>query len=304
MKKYLELTLTCNGRTLYLGMDKDGKRKRLDIAKIEGLESSELEISTTDNALVDGTHVDGKRILKRPIHLEASFRDDRDSPADRQEIIRFFNPKYTGLLVVSYSGTTRKISYELEGWNFVKNSVHGRLSFVADLMCPSPYLEHMDDFGRNLAEITKQIAFPWRVTEKKVRAPEPYKGLTLAGQITGYRRMKKQVLLDNDGDVPAGLRIVFTATRGLVRNPQISLVGTGKYVRIVTDMIQKDSLLVDTNDRHQVIELNGENVYNRIDRMSEPFKLEPGSNVLEYDAEEGYMNLDVRLYYTPLYLGV
>lgn len=304
MRKYLEVALSCNGSTLRLGMDKDGNRHGIGITKIEGLESSELEISATDNALSDGTHVDGKRILKRPIHLEASFRNGRDSPADRQKLIRFFNPKYTGLLTISSSGTTRKISYELEGWNFVKTTVHGRLSFVADLMCPSPYFEDMDDFGRNLAEITKQLAFPWRVLSRKAAVPGPYKGLALPGQVTGYRRLKRQVLLANDGDVPTPLRIQFTAARGIVRNPKITLVGTGKYIRIVTDMAQRDVLLVDTSDRHQVIELDGENIYHRIDRLSEPFKLEPGGNTLEYDADEGYMNLDVRLYYTPLYLGV
>lgn len=304
MIKYLELILSCNGSTLKLGKGENGRYHALGITKIEGLESSELEISTADNALVDGAHVDGKRILKRPVHIEASFRSDKDNQANRQKIIRFFNPKYTGLLTVSNCGTTRKISYELEGWSFVKTSVYGRLAFVADLMCPNPYFESMDDFGRNLAEVNKQIAFPWRVTASRVTVPAPYKGMALPGQITGYRRLKKQVTLANDGDVPASIRVQFTATRGIAKNPMIALVGTGKYIRVMTDMEEKDVLLVDTNDRHQVIELNGENIYNRIDRLSEPFKLEPGDNTLEYDADEGYANLDVRLYYTPLYLGV
>lgn len=304
MKKYLSLVLSCNGKSLCMGVSAEGQRYSLGIMKVEGLESSELEVSTTDNALVDGTHVDGKRILKRPVHIEASFRDDRDSQADRQRVIQFFNPKYTGLLTVSNCGTARKIAYELEGWSFVKTSVHGQLSFVADLMCPDPYFEDMDDFGRNLAEITRQLAFPWRVLAKKGAAPDPFKGLALRGQITGYRRLSRQVSLANDGDVPTPLRIQFIARRGVVRNPKMMMVGTDRYIRVVLDMAQGDVLLVDTSDRHQVIELNGENAYHRIDRMSEPFKLDPGGNTLEYDADEGYMNLDVRLYYTPLYLGV
>lgn len=304
MMGYLELILSCNGNMLRLGADKNGTRHALGITKIEGLESSELEISTTDNALADGTHVDGKRILKRPIHIEASFRNDRDNQQNRQKVIRFFNPKYTGLLTVSFNGTTRKISYELEGWTFTKTSVHGRLAFAADLMCPDPYFESMDDFGRNLAEVNRQLAFPWRVLAQKTTVPAPYKGLALGGQIAGYRRLKKQVQLPNDGDVPASVRVQFIAARGAVKNPRITLADSGKYIRIVTDMAEKDILLMDTSDRHQVIELNGENIYHRIDRMSEPFKLETGVNTLEYDADEGYMNLDVRLFYTPLYLGV
>ena len=62
--------------------------------------------------------------------------------------------------------------------------------------------------------------------------------------------------------------------------------------------------MIDTSDRNQIIELNGVNSYQKIDRLSEPFKLEVGENYLEYDADENYTNLDVMLYYTPLYLGV
>lgn len=301
---HLELILSCNGNILKLGMDGNGHRHALGITKIEGLESSELEVSITDNALADGTHVDGKRILKRPVHIEASFRNDRDNQQNRQKIIRFFNPKYTGLLIVAFNGITRKINYELEGWTFEKTSVHGRLAFIADLMCPNPYFESMDDFGKNLAETNRQLAFPWRVLAQKATVPAPNKGLALQGQIAGYRKMQKRVQLANDGDVSASIRVLFTASRGIVKNPKITLADSGKYIRIVTDMAEKDILLVDTSDRHQVIELNGENIYHRIDRMSEPFKLETGINSLEYDADEGYMNLDVRLFYTPLYLGV
>lgn len=65
-----------------------------------------------------------------------------------------------------------------------------------------------------------------------------------------------------------------------------------------------DVLLIDTNPRHQVIELNGLNYYHHIDRKSDPFELQVGDNYLEYDADENYTNLDVNLYYRPKYLGV
>jgi hypothetical protein len=84
----------------------------------------------------------------------------------------------------------------------------------------------------------------------------------------------------------------------------IELSGSGRFVRVKTAMEQGDVLVVDTRKRHQVIELNGENVYQRIDRLSDPFELEVGDNFLEYGADENYTNLDVRIFYTPLYLGV
>lgn len=305
MACYIDLTLECNGMTMRFGKSGSGEKREFGLTKIEGLESSDLEISTTDNALVDGSTVDGKRIKKRPIHIEATLLNDRNNEINRQRIIKFFNPKYSGKLTVDYGGIKRNIGYELEGWNFAASSnVYDQLSIVVDLMCPDPFMKNIDNFGQNMADISKHTAFPWRVVKKKVTVPAPYKGLILSGQIAGYRTLTKEVHLPNDGDVPTGVQIQFIAQRGPCLNPKITLVGSGKFFRVKTEMEQGDILLVDTNKRHQVVELNGINVYQKIDRRSEPFELAVGSNYLEYDADENYTNLDVRLYYTPLYLGV
>lgn len=126
----------------------------------------------------------------------------------------------------------------------------------------------------------------------------------LGGIITGYRTLRKEVVLVNDGDVSTGIQIQFVAKRGEVKNPKITNVRTGQFMRVLCSMAMGDVLLVDTNARHQVIELNGVNYYQHIDRQSEPFELDVGDNYLEYDADENYTNLDVNLYYRPKYLGV
>lgn len=303
--EFLEFTLECNGQSLMFGKGPDGRKREFGITKITGLEASELEVKFADNALVDGSTTDGKRIRSRPIHIEATLRDGRNNEANRQRIIKFFNPKYTGKMTINRSGTKRNIEYELEGWNFVAtNNIYNQLAIVVDLKCADPFMRNIDNFGQNMADISPQLAFPWRVVKKKVVVPDPYKGLALPGQITGYRTLTKEVLLPNDGDVPTGVQIQFIAERGPCTNPKITLVGTGQFVRVKIDMKQGDVLLVDTNKRHQVIELNGVNVYQNIDRLSDSFELAVGNNYLEYDADTNYTNLDVRLFYTPLYLGV
>ena len=83
----LTIELTCNGKTLRMGPGED-----IDITAVSGLESSEVEISTSDNALVDGASVDGKKIKPRPIHIEASFRSNKNNPENRAKVIKFFNP--------------------------------------------------------------------------------------------------------------------------------------------------------------------------------------------------------------------
>lgn len=300
----LTIELTCNGKTLRMGPGED-----IDITAVSGLESSEVEISTSDNALVDGASVDGKKIKPRPIHIEASFRSSKNNPENRAKVIKFFNPKYTGKALITNMGVSRNIEYELEGWTFAASkNMDSKLKILVDLLCPDPYMLNVDNFGKNMANISALFAFPWRVLSTrsvgKLNYPEEARGLMLGGMTTGYRTLYKEVVLANDGDVPTGVQIQFVATRGPVTNPKITNTGTGQYMRVNAAMQQGDILLIDTNDRHQVITLNGANYYQHIDRKSEPFKLAVGDNYLEYDADENYTNLDVNLFYTPKYLGV
>ena len=284
-KNTLTIELTCNGKTLRMGPGED-----IDITAVTGLESSELDISTSDNALVDGASVDGKKIKPRPIHIEASFKSNKNNPENRANVIKFFNPKYTGKALITNMGVSRNIEYELEGWTFASvRNMDNKLKILVDLLCPDPYMLNVDNYGKNMANISALFAFPWRMlstrmTSGKLDYPDKARGMLLGG--------------------PTGVQIQFVATRGPVTNPKITNTGTGQYMRVNVAMQQGDILLIDTNDRHQVITLNGVNYYQHIDRKSEPFKLAVGDNYLEYDADENYTNLDVNLFYTPKYLGV
>lgn len=297
----LKIVLTCNGRTLTMGPGSD-----LDLTKVTGLESSAVSLSTSDNALVDGVTVDGKKIKARPIHIEAAFRDLKNNPENRAKVIKFFNPKYTGKALITNMGVSRNIEYELEGWSFkTQTRLTDRLKIVVDLLCPDPYMLNTDNFGKNMAAYTPLFAFPWRVTSSKVSGLQaPYSGMALGGIAMAYRTLHQEVALANDGDVPTGVIIKFVATRGPVKNPRVAKVGTYNFMRVKVDMAMGDVLVVDTNERHQIVELNGVNCYQKVDRASNPFQLDVGDNYLEYAADENYVNLDVNLYYTPKYLGV
>lgn len=303
-KNTITIELTCNGKTLIMGPGED-----IDINAVTGLESSELEISTSDNALVDGASVDGKKIKPRAIHIEASFRSNKDNAVNRAAVIKFFNPKYTGKALITCMGVSRNIEYELEGWTFkATKNVDQKLGIIVDLLCPDPYMLNVDNFGKNMANITPLFAFPWMMLSRRASGKLDYnpkaRGLLLGGATMGYRTLHKEVVLANDGDVSTGVQIQFIATRGEVTNPKITNTLTGQYMRVNIVMQQGDVLLIDTNERHQVITLNGVNCYQKIDRKSEPFQLDVGDNYLEYDADVNYTNLDVNLFYTPKYLGV
>lgn len=305
----LRIVLECNGRKLAMGPGEP-----LDITAVTGLESSEFEISTSQNALVDGETVDGKKIKARPIHIEARFRSNADNAKNRAEIIKFFNPKYTGKALIVLMGVPRNIEYELEGWTFKKQvNMDENLKILVDLKCPDPYMLNVDNFGQNMARVTPLFAFPWRVSgHNQVAAYDAVdagnshylRGCALQGHVASYKVFKSDVLLLNDGDVPTGVQIRFKAARGSVTNPKITNTMTGEFVRVRVAMEQGDELVIDTDEHHQIIELNGVNTYQKIDRHSVPFQLVVGDNYLVYDADSNYTNMDVYLYYRPKYLGV
>lgn len=303
---YVYIVLEINGRSIRLGMNSNGEKQQFGITKITGLEASEYSISTSENALVDGSTVDGKRILKRPITINATARDTKNNMLTREQLIAFFNPKYTGKMTVDRNGKQRNIEFELEGFVISdEKTVDQEVSFVADLICPDPYFKNVDNFGQNMAGKTRLFAFPWRIAKQKYAdVPAPYKYFGRPWMGMSYRTLKQEVSLSNDGDVETSVIIQFIASRGSVSNPKITNVKTGEYMRVVCEMAEGDVLEIDTDDRNQTIELNGVNVYQKIDKRSQPFKLSKGDNYLEYDADRDYTNLDVKLFYTPLYLGV
>ena len=189
----LTIELTCNGKTLKMGPGQD-----IDITAVSGLESSEVEISTSDNALVDGASVDGKKIKPRPIHIEASFRSSKNNPENRAKVIKFFNPKYTGKALITNRGVSRNIEYELEGWTFAASkNMDSKLKILVDLICPDPYMLNVDNFGKNMANITPLFSFPWISLRKRMETgkldykPEA-RGLLLGGNTAGGRAEQRR----------------------------------------------------------------------------------------------------------------
>ena len=120
----------------------------------------------------------------------------------------------------------------------------------------------------------------------------------------GYNTLSKEVLLNNKGDVPTGVEVHFIAKRGDVKNPKITLLSTGEFIEVIQDMKQGDVIVINTNVGHKGITKNGVNIFKEKNKLSSFFQLTIGDNKIAYDALENYTNLDVRVYYTPKYLGV
>lgn len=234
-----------------------------------------------------GAIVTYRKIEPREIVITGDVKKNSNEDINRQTLISFFNPKPDGELKIRRNNNEKKISYAVSSFRFTNKKMNEWLQFELVLICSNPYFESIDNFGKNIASITKQFAFPLVICPKK---------------IMGYKTFNNNVLLLNDGDCETGCEIHIKAVEGAVSNPKISL--NEQFISVNVDMTIGDELVINTNLRQKSIMLNGQNVIQKIDRKSSFFNLNVGDNVMKYDSDEGYQQMEVNVYFNKKYLGV
>lgn len=146
----------------------------------------------------------------------------------------------------------------------------------------------MSDYGKNIAAKRPLLAFPFVMLKR--------------GLIADYRMFNTEVAIHNNGDVAVGAKVIFRAM-GEVINPKITL-NNGKFLRAVVTMKKGDELVFSTDIDDLHVKLNGEDILNKTDAQMNFFQIPPGENIIHYTADEGTSNMQVYVYYTPLYVGV
>ncbi len=227
MDKYIDIKLECNGKILEIGKDKLYK-----LINIEGISSSEYSVDIVNNAQFDGGTVKSKRVESRLITITAEYPSTEDTETRRQNLIRFFNPYLTGKLYVNYCGVKRVINYEVAGFKDSRENLYDPLKFIINLICPNPFLKDEREFSKNMAGKINSITVPFTI---------PANGMIMSAKV-----LRQEATIINNGDKDTGLIISFMA-KGEVSNPKIQNLTTGKFLRIVVDLMPGDILTINTN---------------------------------------------------------
>jgi len=284
LDKYIDIKLECNGKILEIGKDKLYK-----LINIEGISSSEYSVDIVNNAQFDGGTVKSKRVESRLITITAEYPSTEDTETRRQNLIRFFNPYLTGKLYVNYSGVKRVINYEVAGFKDSRENLYDPLKFIINLICPNPFFKDEREFSKNMAGKINSITVPFTI---------PASGMIMSAKV-----LRQEATIINNGDKDTGLIISFMA-KGEVSNPKIENLTTGKFLRIVVDLMPGDILTINTNKGTKRIELNGKNISQKMDRSSSFIDMQVGENILKYSADKGYTNLNVYPKWTAEFFGV
>ena len=258
-KNKLELVFTIQNKEIRL----NDKISGFNNMSLEGLEASNYSIQKVDSNQ-DGSIVTFKKIEPREITIVGDIEKNENEDFNRRLLISFFNPKFDGLMKVNRNNNKKKIQYEVSSFKFTNTNMYEPTEFEIILECPNPYFESIDNYGKNIAKVTKQFAFPLVILEGK-------------GKIMGYKTYNNDVQLLNDGDCETGCEIHIKALSD-VSNPKISL--NDKFIEVKTKMEFGDELVINTNERKKSITINGQNVIQRINRKSTFFSLNVGDKYM------------------------
>ena len=113
----------------------------------------------------------------------------------------------------------------------------------------------------------------------------------------------------NGGDVETGMIITLTASGGEVVNPMIvNTAQTGRYIRVMTTMLQGDIITINTNTGQRSVTRtrNGvtTNIINLLNLQSTWLQVQTGSNTFRAVLTSGAENLTTSIQYNVLYQGV
>lgn len=258
------------------------------IVEITGIDYPTIEFFTEKNALGNGSQKTGQRLTDREINLTSVLKDAGMNEIMRGQVISFFNSNYTFKLYITYQGVTRWINAHIIGFKAPSVNVYKPLSVTATFLSLDPYFNSVDDFGKNIAEVTPMFHFPY---------------VNLVGETfpVAVFNFSNEVLIINNGDNVTNMIVTFTA-KGAVTNPKITK--NGYFVEILDTMIDTDVIIIDFENL--TVKKNGTSMINKVNKNSNftNMELELGDNIIGFDATAGTNNIDVNVSFYKKYGGM
>lgn len=268
---------------------------KIDNDGLEGLNSLERDVETSEKVLTDGSNLIGKRLPEKDRTFSASY-DGSDKAGERARVISFLNGRYTFKAYVTYMGRTRWCEGELLDSDVSTGNVHARMTATFTLLCLDPYFKDTDGNDRSFTDSVPMFGFPFvSILEPNVLRGFNASTLVFDGKNTVY----------NSGDVPCKYTVRMEA-EGEIKNPTITK--DGKFVKLLDTLKAGDVVEIDFQSVPPQIRKNGQNVIQIASRDSNfvGMEMQPGANVftVTMDNEENRSLLSTSVLHYENYLGV
>jgi len=270
-----------------------GDSPPLLVTKMDGLGGVQNTIYRHKSPTQDGTTATGRALGERELVIEGVILDP-DKDMYRRALLKAFNPKLSGTLRYERGQVVKEIDCIPElAPAFPSDYSKTYQLFLITLLCPNPFWREVSASKSEIAIWRGALEFPLELAEEGIEI--------------GFREPSLIVNVYNAGDVPCGIKIQFKAL-ATVENPSLFNVNTREQFKINKTMSAGEIITVTTHFQNKRVELNQNgvvsNAFNWIDLGSTFMQLDPGDNLLRYDADDGLDNLEVSIWHTPQYLGV
>ena len=257
------------------------------ITKISGISDIEYEISTEKNAVGDGETVTSVRLPKRNIDITAKIKNGLNNGIERSKVLSFFSSNHDFTIYIERNGETRWIECLVQKVKCTDRALKAPLQLELALICPDPFFNSKDNYGKNIASVKPGFDFPY---------------ISLAGKgfNVGVYNFAKKVEIENNGDVETYFTIRIEAF-GAVTNPKI--MKDDAYIRLIDTLVSGD--FIDIDLINNTIRKNGVNCIGKVDRTSSfsNMVMSTGDNTISFTADDGDTNMKVLIYYNLRYLG-
>lgn len=260
------------------------------IEDLEGVTSSEFDVSTSKLSSQDGELYLNSQAAKRTIVITASCRaQDKAFEQQREELLSFFRPRSEGTLFFYEGVVSRKIAYQVKSVRFEPSGQYRELE--VQLICPDPVWKAMEDESVSMAQMVGDIEFPAELAEEFT---------------VSHRNENVMAIISNDSNAARGLTITFEAS-GEVTIPALIEATRQERLEVDVTLHSGDVLTVTTgpNNKRVLLTSGGvtTNVNNRWVYGSTWLQAEPGWNIFRYTADSGEASLSATIRSTPAYWG-
>ena len=270
------------------------------LSNITGTGTNKITITTSKGPGQDGVTVDDTLLEEKSPAIEGALKgiSMEDAYSKRKLLCNIFNPKYAGTLVYVNDAGTYKIDCIPQDSPTFKNTDSIAQEFQIQLFCPDPYWKDIQEQKVEIAEWLGDFHFPLEIMSGGIQM--------------GHRKQSVIINVFNPGDVDCGLKVVFTALATVV-NPSILNVNTQEQIKIKKSMVQGDTITVYTGFGNNKVEyiaqgkteaVNGMGLIDPLNTTLPFMKLNPGDNLIKYNADTNVNNLECSIYYLPQYMGV
>ena len=272
-------------------------------------DNSVFVLGDTDLGTIKGTHNSYKYYDQVGAYIESTFLEQRSISisgwviGETYEQLRLnkkilnslVNPKdYIQLIVYDAYALDFKPDFTIQYSIPYADNNEVLCKFLIQGTCPDPMFKSFSPISSQISAVSPQFHFPLIIPQSD-------------GVIMGIKEYSPIVVISNPGEVDTGIVIELTCTSS-VTNPKLRNVDTGEYIKINKVISSGEKIIISTLDGskyiHGISEGVESNYFQYRDWGSSWLKLKPGSNNIQYEAEENAQALEIVVSFQARYLEV